>query len=80
MGRVDKIKEGDLVVRRADKKPCIVLEVARYHKKNYGPMAGARHRKKCLLLFPDGKQKWIVDTALKVGFYLPGDPYYDDIR
>ena len=78
MNRINKLKEGDLVIRRADKKPCVVLEIKRYHKKAYGAVAG--RRKKCLLLFPDGKQKWVVDTALKVGFYLPGDPWFDDIR
>ena len=80
MSRIDKLKEGDLVVRRADKRPCIVLEIKRYHKKVYGAGREKSRRKKCLILFPDGKQKWVVDTALKVGFYLPGDPWFDDIR
>lgn len=80
MSRIDKIKEGDLVIRRSDKKPCIVLEIKRYHKKVYGAGPSGPSRKKCLLLFPDGKQKWVVDTELKVGFYLPDDPWFNDIR
>jgi hypothetical protein len=80
MSRIDKVKEGDLLVNRTTKKPYIVLEVKRYQRKVYGAGPSGNSRKKCLLLFPDGKQKWIVDTALKVGFYLPGDPWFDDIR
>ena len=82
MGRIDKIKEGDLVVRRGDKKPYIVLEITRYHKKVYGasPALSGKNRKKFLLLCPDGRQKWWIDTALKVGFYLPGHPFFDEIR
>lgn len=81
MSRIDKIKEGDLVVKRSNKKPHIVLEISRYQKRLYG--AGGtttHHRKKFLLLFPDGRQRWQVDTALKVEYYLPGDSYFDNIR
>jgi len=80
MGRIDKIKEGDLVVRRADKKPYIVLEISRYKKRLYGTRTSGSERKKFLLLFPNGRQKWEIDTALKVEYYLPGDPWFDDIR
>jgi len=80
MGRIDKIKEGDLVVRRGDKKPYIVLEITRYHKKAYGAGPSGNNRKKFLLLCPDGRQKWWIDTSLKVEYYLPGDPFFDDIR
>ena len=81
MAKIDKIKEGDLVVKRSNKKPHIVLEISRYQKRLYG--AGGTttsHRKKFLLLSPDGHQSWKVDTALKVEYYLPGDPWFDDIR
>ena len=80
MDRIDKIKEGDLVVRRADKKPYIVLEISRYKKRLYGTRTSGSERKKFLLLFPNGRQKWEIDTALKVEYYLPGDPWFDDIR
>jgi len=80
MSRIDKIKEGDLVVRRADKKPYIVLEISRYKKRLYGTRTSGSERKKFLLLFPNGRQKWEIDTALKVEYYLPGDPWFDDIR
>jgi hypothetical protein len=81
MAKIDKIKEGDLVVKRSNKKPHIVLEISRYQKRLYG--AGGTtttHRKKFLLLFPNGRQKWEIDTVLKVEYYLPGDPWFDDIR
>jgi hypothetical protein len=81
MAKIDKIKEGDLVVKRSNKKPHIVLEISRYQKRLYG--AGGTtttHRKKFLLLYPDGRQMWKIDTALKVEYYLPGDPWFDDIR
>ena len=80
MGRIDKIKEGDLVVRRGDKKPYIVLEITRYHRKVYGAGPSGSSRKKFLLLCPDGRQRWWIDTSLKVEYYLPGDPWFDDIR
>jgi len=80
MSRIDKIKEGDLVVRRADKKPYIVLEISRYKKRLYGTRTSGSERKKFLLLFPNGRQKWEIDTALKVEYYLPGAPWFDDIR
>ena len=34
MAKIDKIKEGDLVVSRANKKPYIVLEIQKYHKRS----------------------------------------------
>ena len=80
MSRIDRVKVGDLVVRRGDKKPYIVLEIKRYHRKVYGAGPSGSNRKKFLLLSPDGRQSWQVDTALKVGYYLPGEPYFDDIR
>ena len=78
MAKIDKIKEGDLVVSRANKKAHIVLEIQKYHKSVYG--SSVPMRKKFLLLFPDGRQRWKIDTALKVEYYLPGDPWFDDIR
>ena len=80
MAKIDKLKEGDLVVHRGSKKPYIVLEIQKYHKRVYGSGSPGSMRKKFLLLFPDGRQKWKVDTALKVEYYLPGDPWFDDIR
>jgi hypothetical protein len=80
MSRVDNLKEGDLVVNRTTKKPYIVLEIKRYHRKVYGAGPSGSNRKKFLLLSPDGRQSWQVDTALKVEYYLPGEPYFDDIR
>jgi len=80
MSSIDKIKEGDLLVNRTTKKPYIVLEIKRYHRKVYGAGPSGSNRKKFLLLSPDGRQSWQVDTALKVGYYLPGEPYFDDIR
>ena len=80
MAKIDKIKEGDLVVSRANKKAYIVLEIKRYQRKVYGAGPSGSNRKKFLLLFPDGRQRWKIDTALKVEYYLPGDPWFDDIR
>ncbi len=80
MSRIDNLKEGDLVVNRITKKPYIVLEIKRYHRKVYGAGPSRSNRKKFLLLSPDGRQCWQVDAALKVEFYLPGDPWFDDIR
>ena len=80
MSSIDKIKEGDLLVNRTTKKPYIVLEIKRYHRKVYGAGPSGSNRKKFLLLSPDGRQSWQVDTALKVNYYLPGSPYFDDIR
>ncbi len=80
MSRIDNLKEGDLVVNRTTKKPYIVLEIKRYHRKVYGAGPSGSNRKKFLLLSPDGRQSWQVDTALKVNYYLPGSPYFDDIR
>jgi len=80
MSRIDKIKEGDLVINRRTKKPHIVLEVKKYQKKVYGAGPSGNVRKRFLLLLPNGRQKWKVDTALKVEYYLPGDPWFDDIR
>ena len=80
MGKIDKLKEGDLVVHRGSKKPYIVLEIKKYHKRVYGSGSPGSIRKKFLLLYPNGRQMWQIDTALKVEYYLPGDPWFDDIR
>ena len=80
MSRIDKIKEGDLIVNRSNKKPYIVLEIKKHQRRVYGSGASSSERKKFLLLFPNGRQKWKIDTALKVEYYLPGDPWFDDIR
>ena len=80
MAKIDKIKEGDLVVSRANKKAYIVLQISKHHRVAYGSGAPASTRKKFLLLYPDGRQMWKIDTALKVEYYLPGDPWFDDIR
>tara|TARA_R100000234_G_scaffold101204_1_gene70233 strand:- start:179 stop:421 length:243 start_codon:yes stop_codon:yes gene_type:complete len=80
MGKIDKLKEGDLVVHRDSKRPYIVLEISKHHRVAYGSGGPASSRKKFLLLFPDGRQRWKIDTALKVEYYLPGDPWFDDIR
>ena len=80
MSRIDKIKEGDLVINRRTKKPYIVLEIKRRKKKSYGAGPSGTERKNFLLLSTNGRQRWQVDTALKVEYYLPGDPWFDDIR
>ena len=80
MAKIDKIKEGDLVVRRANKKAHIVLEIKRYTKKVYGAGPSGEPRKAFKLLSPNGRQFLIKDTALIVEYYLPGDPWFDDIR
>ena len=72
---------GDLVVKRATKKCYIVLEVKPYRRVGYGNQRSeAKRRMRFLVVSPTGKQTWKVDTALKVEYYLPGDPWYDDIR
>ena len=73
---------GDLVVHRSTKKCYIVLEVKPYKKVGYGTPnpKGTSKRKRFLVVSPTGRQRWKVDTALKVEFYLPGDSYFDDIR
>ena len=80
MAKIDKIKEGDLIVHRGSKKPYIVLAITKYERKVYGAGPSGSNRKRFLLLCPDGKQKWRKDTVLKVEYYLPGDPWFDDIR
>ena len=80
MAKIDKIKEGDLIVHRGSKKPYIVLEIKRRRKKSYGAGPSGSDRKNFLLLATNGRQMWQVDTALKVEYYLPGDPWFDDIR
>ena len=80
MAKIDKIKEGDLIVHRTNKKPYIVLAITKYERKVYGAGPSGSNRKRFLLLCPDGKQKWRKDTVLKVEYYLPGDPWFDDIR
>ena len=80
MGRIDNVKEGDLIVNRSNKKPYIVLEIKKHQRRVYGSGASSSERKKFLLLFPNGRQKWKIDTTLKVEYYLPGDPWFDDIR
>ena len=80
MAKIDKLKEGDLVVHRGSKTPYIVLEIKKYHKRVYGSGSPGSIRKKFLLLYPNGRQMWQIDTALKVEYYLPGDPWFDDIR
>ena len=80
MSSIDKIKECDLLVNRTTKKPYIVLEVKRYQRKVYGSGPSGSKRKRFLLLSHEGRQMWKMDTELKVSYYLPGSPYYDDIR
>jgi len=80
MSRIDKIKQGDLLVNRTTKKPYIVLEVKKYQRKVYGSGPSGSTRKKFLLLSHQGRQTWKVDTEVKVNYYPPGSPYYDDIR
>ena len=75
------LQVGDLVIQRSTKKAFIVLEVKPYRKVGYGNQRSApNHRMRFLVVSPTGKQTWKVDTALKVEYYLPGDPWYDDIR
>ena len=71
MSRIDKLKEGDLVVRRADKKPYIVLEIKSYERKAYGAGPSGTNRKTFTLLSPEGKQRNFRDTTVKVEFYQP---------
>ena len=80
MAKIDKLKEGDLIIHRGSKKPYIVLEIKRRKKKSYGAGPSGSYRKNFLLLATNGRQMWQVDTALKVEYYLPGDPWFDDIR
>ncbi len=80
MAKIDKIKEGDLIVHRTNKKPYIVLAITKYERKVYGAGPSGSNRKRFLLLFPDGRQRWQIDISLKVEYYLPGDPWFDDIR
>jgi len=56
------------------------LEIKRRKKKSYGAGPSGSDRKNFLLLATNGRQMWQVDTALKVEYYLPGDPWFDDIR
>lgn len=70
---VDKIKVGDLVLKKGTNKPFIILEVKKYHGGSYGAQRPAPERKKYLLFSHDGKQNWVIDTSLKVEYYLP-DP------
>ena len=80
MSRIEKIKEGDLLVNRKTKKPYIVLEVKRYQRKVYGSGPSGSKRKRFSLLSHEGRQMWKIDTEVKVNYYLPGSPYFDDIR
>ena len=80
MAKIDKLKEGDLVVHRGSKKPYIVLEIKRRRKKSYGAGPSGSNRKNFLLLATNGRQMWQVDTALKVEYDLAGDSWFDDIR
>ena len=73
------LKIGDLVVKRATKKCYIVLDVIPYRRHAYGAKR-AESRRRILVVSPTGKQTWKVDTALKVEFYLPDDPWFEDIR
>jgi hypothetical protein len=80
MNKIDLIKEGDLIVRRQNKKPHIVLQIKNVSRTVYGSKGAGEARKNFLLLLPNGRQKWTLDTTLKTQFYLPGDPWFDDIR
>ena len=79
MSRTERLKIGDLVVERKTKKSFIVLRRENYYTRTmYGKTTGTR--KRFLVMSPTGRQSWKVDTAMKVEFFLPGDPYFDDIR
>lgn len=80
MSRLNKLSKGDLVVSRRGKVPYIVLDVRKYHRKAYGAAHETKARMKFLLLSPQGRQVWKIDTQLKVEYYLPGEPYFDDVR
>jgi hypothetical protein len=68
-----KIKVGDLVLKKRTNKPFIVLEVKKYNRESYGARRRLQERKRYLLFSHDGKQNWVIDTSLRVEYYLP-DP------
>tara|TARA_B100000900_G_scaffold366130_1_gene341817 strand:- start:2249 stop:2488 length:240 start_codon:yes stop_codon:yes gene_type:complete len=79
MSKISNIEVGDLLISREGKAPWIVLESKPYHKKAYGTLVPTG-RKKILVMSHAGQKEWLVDTAVKVRFYLPGDPWFEDIR
>ncbi len=78
-GKIDKIKEGDLIIQDKQKALHCVGD-QRYRKKVYGAGPSGSNRKNFLLLATNGRQMWQIDTSLKVEYYLPGDRWFDDIR
>ena len=58
--RVEKIKEGDLLVNRKTKKPYIVLEVKRYSAKSMVQDHLEERKDLFLLLSHEGRQMWKI--------------------
>ena len=75
------LKTGDLVVERKTKKSFIILEQkkSRYRSSYGSPRHDGPDRLCFLIISPDGRQKWLYDTELKVKFYLPGDAWLDEV-
>jgi hypothetical protein len=66
----NKIEIGDLVVNRQDYSKHIVLDIKLLpHRRPPSQLAGSK-RKKFLLISTSGYQKWVIDTALRVEYYL----------
>jgi len=80
MSKIPNIEVGDLLINRKTKTPWIVLESKPYNRKAYGALVPAPRRKKFLVVNHAGHKEWVIDTALKVSFYLPCDPWFKDIR
>ena len=80
MSKIPNIKAGDLLICREDRAPWIVLDAMPYSRKVYGTLVPAAERKKFLVMDHAGERMWLVATAVKVRCYLPGDPWFNDIR
>jgi len=63
----NKIEIGDLVVNRRDYSKHIVLDIKLLPHRRPGRSST---RKRFLLISTSGNQKWVIDTALRVEYYL----------
>jgi hypothetical protein len=66
----NKIEIGDLVVNRQDYSKHIVLDIIRLRRRGPPSQFAGSKRKKFLLISTSGHQKWVIDTALRVEYYL----------
>ena len=63
---------GDLLIRRGDERPCLVVEVREQAKPQWGTLDANRRQYK-LFESHSGVSRWVADTEAAVRYTLASD-------